>query len=156
MLENDTAFTDTLGNAQAARTFTESRVATGGTASYPWLMTPDVRIAPYLGLYTDFFIRQRAAGGGLGGRHPERLVGARDSRRDVDVCPRRTVGFARRGAWRHRRGLRPLVGQCPARLAVLTAAAGFAKRQKRAYRLDWRVGANSTPGVRPSRCQEQL
>jgi hypothetical protein len=26
----------------------------------------------------------------------------------------------------------------------------------RASRNDWRVGANSTPGVRPSRCQEQL
>jgi outer membrane autotransporter protein len=52
--ENDTAFTDSLGTQQAARNFSASRVSVGDKVSYPLQASPTLRVAPYLGLYTDY------------------------------------------------------------------------------------------------------
>jgi hypothetical protein len=52
--ENDTAYTDTLGTAQAAHSFSASRVSVGDKVSYPWLAYPTVGVVPYVGLYTDY------------------------------------------------------------------------------------------------------
>ncbi len=52
--ERDSAFTDTLGTAQAARSFSESRVSTGTKVLYPWLVGTGVSVSPYVGAYGDF------------------------------------------------------------------------------------------------------
>jgi outer membrane autotransporter protein len=52
--ERDSAFTDTLGTAQAARSFSESRVATGAKVLYPWQVASNVILSPYVGAYSDF------------------------------------------------------------------------------------------------------
>ena len=51
--ERDSAF-DTLGTAQAARSFSESRVSTGTKVLYPWLIGTGVSVSPYVGAYGDF------------------------------------------------------------------------------------------------------
>jgi len=122
--ENDTAFTDSLGTQQAARNFSASRVSVGDKVSYPLQASPTLRALSRALHRLPLFLRQRVAGRHSLCRHPERLLGARHGRRDVDV-PRRTVAFAQRRAWRHRRRLRPLVGQRTGRLAVLTTAAAL-------------------------------
>ncbi len=52
--ERDNAFTDSLGTAQPVNAFSESRVSTGGKASYPWQAWSNISVVPYLGLYTDY------------------------------------------------------------------------------------------------------
>jgi hypothetical protein len=52
--EHDSAFTDTLGTAQAVNNFSASRVSAGDKISYPWQASPTWLVAPYVGLYTDY------------------------------------------------------------------------------------------------------
>ena len=52
--ESDNAWTDSLGTLQAARSFSESRVSTGGKVIYPWQTTGAVQISPYAGFYGDY------------------------------------------------------------------------------------------------------
>ncbi len=52
--ESDSAYNNSLGTAQAANSFSESRASTGDKISYPWQVSPALRIAPYGGLYADF------------------------------------------------------------------------------------------------------
>jgi hypothetical protein len=81
--ERDNAFTDSLGTAQPVNAFSESRVSTGGKASYPLQASSNISVVPCVGLYTDYrFDFQCAAG-----RHPlcrgrQRLVGAGDDGRN--------------------------------------------------------------------------
>jgi hypothetical protein len=52
--ESENAYTDSLGTLQAARSFSASRVSAGDKLSYPWMASPTIGVAPYVGLYTDF------------------------------------------------------------------------------------------------------
>jgi hypothetical protein len=52
--ENENAYTDSLGTAQASRSFSEGRVATGGKVIYPWQAAGDLTISPYVGFYSDY------------------------------------------------------------------------------------------------------
>jgi hypothetical protein len=52
--ESENAGTDSLGTLQAARNFSEGRVATGGKVIYPWQATSDLLVSPYVGLYGDY------------------------------------------------------------------------------------------------------
>ena len=52
--ERDSAFTDTLGTAQAINNFSASRVSAGDKIIYPWQVSPTWLVAPYVGLYTDY------------------------------------------------------------------------------------------------------
>jgi len=51
--ESENAWTDSLGALQPSRSFSESRVSTGGKVIYPWQAT-GIQILPYLGLYGDY------------------------------------------------------------------------------------------------------
>jgi Autotransporter beta-domain len=52
--ESENAYTDSLGTLQAARNFSEGRVAAGGKVIYPWQATSDLLVSPYVGLYDDY------------------------------------------------------------------------------------------------------
>jgi hypothetical protein len=51
--ERQTAWTDSLGAAQADRNFSVGRLSAGGKAIYPW-QSGSTRLDPYLGLYADY------------------------------------------------------------------------------------------------------
>jgi len=52
--ESENAYTDSLGTLQAARNFSEGRIATGGKVTYPWQATSGLLVSPYVGLYGDY------------------------------------------------------------------------------------------------------
>jgi hypothetical protein len=52
--ESERAWTDSLGTVQGSRNFSAGRIATGGRAIYPWQLTSNARISPYVGLYGDW------------------------------------------------------------------------------------------------------
>ncbi len=52
--ESENAFTDNLGTAQAARSFSASRFSVGEKVSYPWPVSSSLNVVPYLGFYTDY------------------------------------------------------------------------------------------------------
>jgi uncharacterized repeat protein (TIGR01451 family) len=52
--EREGEWTDSLGTLQSAHSFSTGRVATGGKASYSWLLASGARLAPYVGLYGDW------------------------------------------------------------------------------------------------------
>ncbi len=54
--EREDAYTDTLGTQQAARNFSTGRASGGVKVAYPLAMAPGVRIAPYAGVYSDYYI----------------------------------------------------------------------------------------------------
>lgn len=56
--ERENAYVDSLGTPQAARTFSSGRASAGNKVSYPvpWLDT--VLLAPYLGVYADYYFTQ--------------------------------------------------------------------------------------------------
>lgn len=51
--ERQSAWTDSLGAAQADRNFSVGRLSAGGKAIYPW-QSGSTRLNPYLGLYADY------------------------------------------------------------------------------------------------------
>jgi hypothetical protein len=53
--EHQDGYTDTLGTAQTERNFSSGRFSTGFKATRPWLVTPDVAVAPYAGVYADYY-----------------------------------------------------------------------------------------------------
>lgn len=53
--EREDAYTDTLGTQQAARNFSTGRASGGVKVAYPLAMAPGVRIAPYAGVYSDYY-----------------------------------------------------------------------------------------------------
>jgi outer membrane autotransporter protein len=53
--EQENAYTDSLGAFQADRDFFTGRASTGAKVSYPWLNSASVTIAPYVGLYGDYY-----------------------------------------------------------------------------------------------------
>jgi hypothetical protein len=63
--EQDNAYTDSLGTAQALRNFDTSRSSGGAKASYRFIVG-SVSLTPYLGLYGDYyFSKDSATTGGL-------------------------------------------------------------------------------------------
>lgn len=52
--EHENAYTDTLGTVQTARDFTTGRASAGLRLAYP-VMWSSVAIAPYVGLYGDYY-----------------------------------------------------------------------------------------------------
>ena len=52
--ERDADWTDSLGTAQAARSFSAGRISGGGKAIYPAEIGAGARLAPYVGLYGDW------------------------------------------------------------------------------------------------------
>ena len=95
--ERDSAFTDTLGTAQAARSFSESRVSTGTKVLYPWLIGTGVSVSPYVGAYGDYrFSTDSALAGRRTVRRPQGwLVGARHIGPRLHL-PQQCDGLARR------------------------------------------------------------
>jgi hypothetical protein len=60
--EHENAYTDSLGTAQADRDFADGRASGGVKASYPFRWSESVTLAPYAGLYGDYyFINDNAA-----------------------------------------------------------------------------------------------
>jgi outer membrane autotransporter protein len=69
--ENENAYTDSLGTAQADRDFFTGRGSAGLKVSYPWLYSATLTLAPYAGLYADYyFTGDNAAAVALAGAAP--------------------------------------------------------------------------------------
>lgn len=58
--EHQDGYTDTLGTTQTERNFSSGRVSAGLKATRPWLVTPEVAVAPYAGLYADYYFSKDA------------------------------------------------------------------------------------------------
>jgi hypothetical protein len=56
--EHEDAYTDNLGIGHPDRDFSTGRASLGAKAIYPWLTASSVTIAPYLGLYGDYYFNQ--------------------------------------------------------------------------------------------------
>jgi outer membrane autotransporter protein len=56
--ERENAYTDTLGTLQTARDFSAGRASAGVKLSYPVAWTPTTMLAPYVGLYSDYYFNQ--------------------------------------------------------------------------------------------------
>jgi len=53
--ESQNAYVDSLGTAQAQREFFTGRASAGLKASYPWLYSATVTLAPYTGVFADYY-----------------------------------------------------------------------------------------------------
>jgi uncharacterized repeat protein (TIGR01451 family) len=56
--EHEDGYTDTLGTQQAARNFSTGRASTGAKVAYPFAMSPGTEIAPYVGVYGDYYFNR--------------------------------------------------------------------------------------------------
>jgi hypothetical protein len=64
--EHENAYTDSLGTLQGEHDFTTGRASGGAKVSYPFTWSSTVTVAPYLGLYGDYYFSQdNAANVGL-------------------------------------------------------------------------------------------
>lgn len=53
--EHENAYTDSLGTAQPDENFSSGRASVGGQVSFPFAWSSAVNLAPYAGLYGDYF-----------------------------------------------------------------------------------------------------
>ena len=53
--EHENAYTDSLGTAQAGREFSTGRASTGLKVAYPFSWTDTIKLAPYAGIYGDYY-----------------------------------------------------------------------------------------------------
>jgi hypothetical protein len=53
--ETEASYTDSLGTVQPQRNFSTGRASAGGKVSYPFLLSGSNTVAPYLGLYGDYY-----------------------------------------------------------------------------------------------------
>ena len=60
--EHENAYTDTLGTLQTARDFATGRASGGVKLSYPVLWSAATVLAPYVGLYGDYYFNSDSAG----------------------------------------------------------------------------------------------
>jgi uncharacterized repeat protein (TIGR01451 family) len=60
--EREDAYTDTLGTAQDARNFSTGRASGGVKLAYPVAWSPTMQIAPYVGVYGDYYFNTDDAG----------------------------------------------------------------------------------------------
>ncbi|SEO08139.1 conserved repeat domain-containing protein [Bradyrhizobium sp. OK095] len=56
--EHEDAYTDTLGTQQAARNFSTGRASAGAKVAYPFTISPGTQIAPYAGVYSDYYFNR--------------------------------------------------------------------------------------------------
>ncbi len=63
--ERDNPFTDSLGTAQAGNNFSTGRASGGLKVSYPFAWSGSVDLAPYVGLYGDYYFSRENAAAGL-------------------------------------------------------------------------------------------
>jgi hypothetical protein len=56
--EHENAYTDSLGTLQAARDFSTGRASVGAKVAYPMAWSSSVALAPYAGLYADYYFSQ--------------------------------------------------------------------------------------------------
>jgi hypothetical protein len=56
--EREGAYVDSLGTLQAARTFSTGRASGGVKVAYPFAMSPGSEIAPYAGVYSDYYFNR--------------------------------------------------------------------------------------------------
>ena len=56
--EHDDAYTDTLGTLQTERTFSTGRASAGTKVAYPWMWSATTTVAPYVGVYADYYFNQ--------------------------------------------------------------------------------------------------
>jgi outer membrane autotransporter protein len=59
--ERDSAYTDTLGVAQTANNFSTGRASAGSKLSYPMAWSPTIALAPYAGVYGDYYFASSTA-----------------------------------------------------------------------------------------------
>ena len=59
--EHDNAYVDSLGTQQAALDFSTGRASAGAKVTYPWAYAPTMIVAPYAGLYADYYFANDAA-----------------------------------------------------------------------------------------------
>lgn len=57
--EGEGAYIDNLGIQHDARNFSTGRASGGAKVAYPWLLPSDITIAPYAGLYADYYFNDR-------------------------------------------------------------------------------------------------
>jgi hypothetical protein len=56
--EREGGYLDSLGIAHADNNFSNGRVSTGAKVAYPWLWSPGATVAPYGGIYADYYFNQ--------------------------------------------------------------------------------------------------
>ncbi|WP_240535211.1 Ig-like domain repeat protein [Bradyrhizobium sp. YR681] len=56
--EHEDAYTDTLGTQQVARNFSTGRASAGAKVAYPFTISPGTQIAPYAGVYSDYYFNR--------------------------------------------------------------------------------------------------
>ncbi|WP_426426006.1 Ig-like domain repeat protein [Bradyrhizobium genosp. A] len=56
--EHEDAYTDTLGTQQAGRNFSTGRASAGAKVAYPFAISPGTEIAPYVGVYGDYYFNR--------------------------------------------------------------------------------------------------
>jgi hypothetical protein len=59
--EQETAYVDSLGTAQAERTFSTGRASTGVKAIFSWQASDRVSLGPYVGVYADYYFTSDSA-----------------------------------------------------------------------------------------------
>jgi plastocyanin len=53
--QTEKAYTDSLGTSQGVHEFSTGRVSTGAKITYPWILVDGTTIAPYAGVYLDYY-----------------------------------------------------------------------------------------------------
>jgi hypothetical protein len=56
--EHNNAYVDSLGIAQTERNFSTGRASAGTKVTYPWLWSSTLTVAPYAGLYADYYFNR--------------------------------------------------------------------------------------------------
>jgi hypothetical protein len=53
--EHEDAYVDSLGTQQAERNFSSGRASAGTKVTYPWMYSSTMTVAPYAGIYADYY-----------------------------------------------------------------------------------------------------
>ena len=72
--ERENAYTDTLGTLQTARDFSTGRASGGIKLSYPMMWSSTATLAPYVGVYGDYYFNSDTASVALAGAIPAAIV----------------------------------------------------------------------------------
>jgi hypothetical protein len=72
--EHENAYTDSLGTAQADRDFSTGRASAGVKVTYPLAWSSTVALAPYVGVYSDYYFNTDSATAVVGSGIPAAVV----------------------------------------------------------------------------------
>jgi hypothetical protein len=72
--EHENAYTDSLGALQSARDFSTGRASGGLKVTYPFAWTSSATLAPYAGLYGDYYFKTDNAGVPVPGLLPAAII----------------------------------------------------------------------------------